>query len=115
MKAFLVAASLAVLAPHPSFADVWTDPVGLVAVEPHATWQGGILRVILDRSLATSACGTTYVFDFVYSGGTQESRATVVSGLMMALAANKQVRLYISDAACSPPGAPLITGAQIVN
>ena len=98
-----------------SHAETWTAAVGIEMVEPLASWQGGIVRVKLDTPLVTTQCGTTAVVDFVYTQGTQETRAAVISALYMAFAMEKKIRLYVVDNACSPPGAPIFTGLDVLR
>ncbi len=76
---------------------------------------GGMVRVKVDTPLVTAQCGTATILDFTFQGGTEESRKAVVAALYMAFAMERQVRLYISDTACSAAGAPLFTGMDILR
>lgn len=76
---------------------------------------GGMVRIKTDAPIVTAGCGTATVLDFVYSGGNEESRKAVIAALYMAVAMERQVRLYISDTACSPPGAPVFTGLDVLR
>ena len=97
------------------YAETWTQAVGMELVEPLATWQGGMVRVKLDTPLVTTSCGTTAVVDFVFSHGTQETRSAVIAALYMAFASDRKVRLYVVDGACSPVGAPMFTGLDVLR
>lgn len=98
-----------------SQAETWSAPVGIELVEPLSAWQGGMVRVKLDTSLVTAQCGTTNIFDFVFTQGTQETRSAVISALYMAFIADRKVRLYVVDNACSAPGAPMFTGLDVLK
>jgi hypothetical protein len=95
--------------------ETWSQPVTLLLVEPLASWQGGLLRIKTDTPIVTASCGTTTVLDFVYQGGTEESRKAVVAAVYMALAGDRQVRLYVSDTTCSAVGAPIFTGLDVLR
>jgi hypothetical protein len=95
--------------------ETWSQPVTLLLVEPLASWQGGLLRVKTDAPIVTPSCGTATILDFVYQGGTEESRKAVVAAVYMAFATDRQVRLYVSDTTCSAPGAPIFTGLDVLR
>jgi hypothetical protein len=111
-----ILAALAMLAASStSLADTWTQELGLVKVEPHVTYQGGIVRVVVDATVNTSNCGNGAVLDFVFTSGTQELRSSLLSALYMAVAANKRVLFYLSSSTCSPVGTPVIVGMQVLT
>jgi hypothetical protein len=110
----ILAASMA-LAPLALHAETWSQPVTLLLVEPMASWQGGMIRIKTDAPIVTSHCGTATILDFVFDGGTDESRKAVIAALYMAFSMDRQVRLYVSDTTCSPPGAPVFTGLDVLR
>lgn len=111
----VAAMMLLITAASTSHAEIWSAAYGIELVEPLATWQGGIVRVKLDAPIVTTQCGTTQVVDFVFTQGTQETRAAVISALYMAFAADKKIQLYVVENACSAPGAPMFTGLNVLR
>ena len=111
----LLAASAMLVASNALLADSWTQELGLVKVEPLVAYQGGMVRVVVDATVSTTNCGNGTVLDFLFTGGTQESRSATLSALYMALAAGKRVEFYLSSTACSPVGPPVITGLNVLN
>jgi hypothetical protein len=107
-------APLLLAASMTTYADTWTGQLHVTLVEPLLSWNSGAIRVVVDANVNASPCGTTTIFDFLYSGGTSESRASIVSALYMALAADKTIRLYYADT-CSPWGTPVITGMDVLR
>lgn len=102
-----------------SCAETWTAPVGIEFVEPLAAWQGGMVRVKLDAPLITTQCGTTSVVDFMLDPatavGTPETRSAVIAALYMAHAMERKIKMYVVDNACSPAGAPMFTGLDVLR
>lgn len=111
------AAMLLIGAASGAQAETWTAPLDIDFIEPLASWQGGMVRVKLVTPLVTSQCGTSSVVDFVYTmaNSTQETRAAVISALYMAFAMEKKIKLYVVDNACSPVGAPMFTGLDVLR
>jgi len=104
---------LALAGASTSQAETWSGFFGIEMIEPLAVWQGGMVRLKLDAPLVSAQCGTTQVVDFMFTQGTQETRGAVIGALYMALAADKKIRLYVIDNACSPVGAPMFTGVDV--
>jgi hypothetical protein len=100
-------------------ADDWIGGSGLVigALEPLAVAEGGAVRIVLTSPINVPYCGNSSgqasYFDVLYTNGTQESRAALVSGLYVALAAGKSITLLLSSAACSPYAAPEVVGIHV--
>jgi hypothetical protein len=114
MKSILVGLVM-LSASSPLLADSWTQQLGIVKVNPLVAWQGGMVRVVVDATVTTTNCGTGTVLDFIFSGGTQESRSAALSALYMAMASGKRVEFYLSSTACSSVGSPVITGLNVLN
>jgi hypothetical protein len=96
-------------------ADDWTQELSVVKLEPLVSWQGGAVRIVVDATVTTSLCGNGIVLDFMFTGGTQESRSATLSALYMAFAADKRVKFYVSSTSCSPVGTPMITGLDVIR
>ena len=114
MKKIFAAVAMLSLS-NASVADTWTQELGLTKVEPLVSYQNGIVRVVVDATVNTTNCGNSNVLDFLFTGGTQESRSATLSALYMALAAGKRVLFYLSSTACSPIGTPVITGMDVLS
>jgi hypothetical protein len=101
------------LATSSAFADTWTGSVTIQSLQPLVVAEGGAIRVTVSATISTSLCGSTPLFDFVFTNGTQEANSALVAGLYMALATGSQITLLYSSSACSPYGAPMITGMTV--
>ena len=118
------AIALTVLSTLPIQADEWAAQSGVVKefhvvkVEPLITYDGGIVRVIVDSVIPSTSCAGQTVGDIRLGAGapgTTEARSAAVSASYMALAANKTIRLFLSTSGCSAGGVPIILGLDVVN
>ncbi|GFE86642.1 hypothetical protein [Steroidobacter agaridevorans] len=90
-------------------AEAWSQAVTIESIKPLASWQGGLVRVVINTNIVTSNCGTTNEIDFGFSGGTQESRSAV------AFATARPLKFALHDTSCSVASQPLFTGVEVLN
>jgi hypothetical protein len=116
-------AIVALLSIGTAHADDWIGGNGstLSALEPLATYEGGVIRVFLPNPMNVPYCGnssgqTSMFHVLLFTNGTQESRSALVAGLYLALAEGKAVTFLLSSSGCSPDGAaPVLVGIHIVS
>ena len=94
-------------------ADTWTPFYSMEKVQSLASWNGGAIRVEPTTGTNPANCSSTARYDFLYIGGTQESRSAVVTAIYTAFATGKDIRLLIDGSQCSPSGSAIIIGAQL--
>ncbi|GFE83476.1 hypothetical protein GCM10011487_54760 [Steroidobacter agaridevorans] len=96
-------------------AETWSQAVTIESIKPLASWQGGLVRVVINTNIVTSNCGTTNEIDFGFSGGTQESRSAVLGALYVAFATARPLKFALHDTSCSVASQPLFTGVEVLN
>jgi hypothetical protein len=112
-------AIVALLSIGTAHADDWIGGTGLTisALEPLATYEGGVVRVFLSSPINVPYCGNSSgqasMLHFLFTNGTQESRSALVAGLYVAFAEGKTVAVLLSSSGCSPDGSPVLVGMHV--
>ncbi len=107
--------------PGLSHADDWIGGSGLSisALEPQIAAEGGVIRVDLVSSTSVPYCGNAsgqaQILEFLFAGGTQETRSALVAAIYLAFAESKAVTFLLSSSGCSPYGYPVVVGMHITS